>query len=624
MSSTTDHIVCSSGAQIQELLNSPASPQVPPAHRTPPESELPARTVAADLSPIPTSATDLTIPPTSSTDLTDECPTRSAPHDRLDNTSALPNHAQLVELLSAPSPAVFTALSGDKNNSIAQPTSQPKKCGGFAQFLARTPADPSPRSTAKIDESNIIDEAACINEDGVKMPPELVRNMFSFIEKQPMRSFLRDDSHVTSLISHFRAALPCPKCKRVHGHTPNGGNNYSAVALSRSSCRSSALQLSLALPNIVQAALLRKYRAKSRHEATNLLKWLSTGKAESKSTSMSKLQSMMDVDFEDPISFPSDEMTITAPILSPQPASLPSPSLAPTFQASISDQLSVTLDQLNLFRRKYEESELKVQAQAQTIAILRREIENLKSQALINDVPMAPSQKSFASVAAFVPANSTLKRFRTSASALKDSPQVTKPVPIELNLSAFTSAPQQNLTRGGNKLCFIFFKGLQRRPPSEYRALLNKLDIASHKVRDILFLSQNLVQFLTYDDASEEIVEKLTSQFPGISHLAKADPTDPALYTELGAVSRSSLETQYFKAVEASVTRFQTMVQTRPILTRSLKFLEKVLETRNVFYETTVPKPRSFLMNSFIDLTSSQASADEHMLEATSSMTENQ
>jgi hypothetical protein len=54
--------------------------------------------------------------------------------------------------------------------------------------------------------------------------------------------------------------------------------------------------------------------------------------------------------------------------------------------------------------------------------------------------------------------------------------------------------------------------------------------------------------------------------------------------------------------MEGAVRRYKKIVAECPILTRTLCFLEKVVETKNSKYEKTLAKPKIFLMDSFMAL----------------------
>lgn len=104
---------------------------------------------------------------------------------------------------------------------------------------------------------------------------------------------------------------------------------------------------------------------------------------------------------------------------------------------------------------------------------------------------------------------------------------------------------------------------------------------------------------MTYENCADELVEKIKLFFPNAKHVADADPTDPKNYEEHGNLSKEFLEAQYYVSMEGAV-RIKKIVAERPILTRTLCFLEKIVKTKNSKYEKTLAKPKIFLMNSFI------------------------
>ena len=162
-----------------------------------------------------------------------------------------------------------------------------------------------------------------------------------------------------------------------------------------------------------------------------------------------------------------------------------------------------------------------------------------------------------------------------------------KPRPT-VDLALFTaneSDKNKDKIQETSKLTFVYFKGLIRRPQSEYRALLDQIGFGGYKARDILFLSKDFLQVLTYEDCCAELVEKIKNHFPSAKHVEDADPTDPINYEEHGNLSRKFLEAQYFSTMEGAVHRFKKLAAERPVLTRTLHFLEKVVETKNAKYE---------------------------------------
>jgi hypothetical protein len=107
---------------------------------------------------------------------------------------------------------------------------------------------------------------------------------------------------------------------------------------------------------------------------------------------------------------------------------------------------------------------------------------------------------------------------------------------------------------------------------------------------------------LTYENCVDELVEKIKLNFPNAKHVTDADPTDPKNYEEHGNLSKEFLEAQYYFSMEGAVRRFKKIVAERPILTRTLRFLEKVVEIKNSKYEKKLAKPKNFLMNSLMAL----------------------
>ena len=206
------------------------------------------------------------------------------------------------------------------------------------------------------------------------------------------------------------------------------------------------------------------------------------------------------------------------------------------------------------------------------------------------------------------PRQITIKRSRQEVGPSVEAQIKTRP---KVDLSLFTAnESDKDKIQETSKLTFVYFKGLIRRPQSEYRALLDQIGFGGYKARDILFLSKDFLQVLTYESCVPELVEKITKNFPTAKHVEDADPTDPKNYEEHGNISKKFLEAQYFVTMEGAVQRFKKLAAERPVLTRTLHFLEKVVETKNTRYEKAPTKPKIFLMNNFLVLQDLQDSIE--------------
>ena len=92
-------------------------------------------------------------------------------------------------------------------------------------------------------------------------------------------------------------------------------------------------------------------------------------------------------------------------------------------------------------------------------------------------------------------------------------PQV-KTLRPQVDLSLFTaSETDKEKNQETRKLTFVYFKGLIRRPQSKCRALFDQIGFRGYKARDILFLSNDFLQILTYENCVDDLIEKVKTLF---------------------------------------------------------------------------------------------------------------
>ena len=480
-------------------------------------------------------------------------------------------------------------------------------------------------------------------EESYGLPPTIVLDMKEFITSMKPMKFTKFDNAATKLISKFRKTLVCPKCGSLHGHTPQGttSNQYGGTAPFK--CRSSVPQLLMMLPHDVISATGKVHREFCIKDAQLFAAWISSSKAEQKETILKRLRHDMDIDsleeptfeYEETITdFPDIDMSQEEEKLEQlkidDSAEIPSaadsakisntaesakiPSAADVHAYSDAEFRAVVIEELMNLRKKLVEVLDENKALRQENAVLKKyrpsPIE-LPSSKLPSSTTSLEPVKTYSDITKTPPVRqfTTIKRSRQEVGATVE-PQVKSRPQVDLSLFTAKESDKEEKIQETSKLTFVYFKGLIRRPQSEYRALLDQIGFGGYKARDILFLSNDFLQILTYENCVEELIEKITKTIPKARHVKDADPTDPKNYEEHGNLSQKFLEAQYFVTMEGSVQRFKKLAAERPILTRTLHFLEKVVATKNVKYETTPSKPKIFLMNNFMVLQDLQDSID--------------
>jgi hypothetical protein len=171
----------------------------------------------------------------------------------------------------------------------------------------------------------------------------------------------------------------------------------------------------------------------------------------------------------------------------------------------------------------------------------------------------------------------------------------------------FTPASPKNPQATGD-VKLIYFKGVPRRQPSFYRGLFYKLGLPANLIRDISFLNDNLMMLVSYESLEAEIADKLISHSKGRVQQVY-DPLAKELYPEFGNVSKETISQKFFLTVRNIATTMEKQLESRPVLTKTVNFLNGVLASNNHQYKKSPPKSKVFLMNRFWNLEELEADA---------------
>jgi len=449
------------------------------------------------------------------------------------------------------------------------------------------------------------------------LPATIVSDMKEYIRSIKPMKFAKIDNVATRLISKFRKSLVCPKCGSLHGHTSQGAtsNQYGGTAPFK--CRSSVPQLLMMLPHDLICAAGKVHREFCIKDAQLFAAWISSSKAEQKDTILKRLKQEMDIDkMEEPDTDDETFNDFNDVDMSQEEKKLENLKIeddnnkiscsAVVNNYSDAEFRSVVIEELLSLRKRIVEVMEENKALRQENTVLKKyrptPIDLPSNKLPSSTTSLTPAAATYSDITKLntsrpVP---TIKRSRQEVGATVDNQVKTRP---QVDLSLFTAnESERNKKQDTSRLTFVYFKGLVRRPQSEYRALLDQIGFGGYKARDILFLSNDFLQVLTYENCVEELIEKINKNFPAAKHVKDADPTDPKNYEEHGNLSKKFLESQYFVTMEGAVQRFKKLASERPVLTRTLHFLEKVVETKNSRYEKAPNKPKIFLMNNFMVL----------------------
>lgn len=447
------------------------------------------------------------------------------------------------------------------------------------------------------------------------LPATIVADMREFIKSMKPSKFAKTDNAATRLVSKFRKSLVCPKCEALHGHTSQGtsSNQYGGTAPFK--CRSSVPQLIMMLPHEIICAIGKVHREFCIKDAQLFAAWISSSKAAQKEVILKRLRNEMDIDKLEAIDTDEETNDFQDVEMSQEDINLENLKIdeeekkdavtADATNYSDAEFRAVVIAELSSLRKRLNEVLDENKALRQENAVLKKYRPSLVE---ISPIKLPIGTTSLAPIATYSDVTklhtprqfTTIKRSRQEAGAITPTQPKSRP---QVDLSLFTAEePGKDKMQETSRLTFVYFKGLTRRPQSEYRALFDQIGFGGYKARDILFLSKDFLQVLTYENCVNELVEKIIKNFPTAKHVNDADPTDPKNYEEHGNLSQKFLEAQYFVTMESAVQRFKKLAVDRPVLTRTLHFLEKVVETKNIKYEKAPSKPKIFLMNNFMVL----------------------
>jgi hypothetical protein len=466
----------------------------------------------------------------------------------------------------------------------------------------------SGNESSEVDEEQLINEkkavAPALSGDRNGFPATILSDMKEYIESMKPCKFIKNDNIASKMIHKFKKTLVCPKCEVLHGHTYQGVSSNQFGGTAPYKCKSSIPQLLMMLPQDLIVAIGKIYKTSSPKDATLFSTWLGSSKAVRKEEIIKNLNFEMQIDYQE-AEYVIEEELEDENMQEQYPSQSQSQVSKDTFESFSDAEFRVAItEELIALRNRIASLESENKLLRQENAVLKK---YNSSRIQIKDPKLPSSTTSLASVDTYLevakvytPQPVILKR--TKHDTVSESIYKPKPRP-DIDLSLFTASNEKDKEkRESSKLVFIYFKGLLRRRQSEYRALFDKIGFGGYKARDILFLSDDFMQVLTYEDCVDELVSLIGKFIPAAKFVKDADPTDPTNYESHGRLSKKFLEEQYFVTMEGAVQRFKKLAVEKPFLKRTLYFLEKVVSTRNIKYEKSPEQPKVFLMNSFLAL----------------------
>jgi hypothetical protein len=150
-------------------------------------------------------------------------------------------------------------------------------------------------------------------------------------------------------------------------------------------------------------------------------------------------------------------------------------------------------------------------------------------------------------------------------------------------------------------LKIYFFEGCHRRNPGIYRKMLSEAGFNPRQVRDITFLSDDIMQITAYESSIEELTKLLVGISDKVRRLDDFNPTKGESYSKYGKFSDEEVQECYFSMMTKSAERLSKAAESVKALKRSANFLNKVIESRTVNYQSEPRKEKVFFLGNLID-----------------------
>jgi hypothetical protein len=125
-------------------------------------------------------------------------------------------------------------------------------------------------------------------------------------------------------------------------------------------------------------------------------------------------------------------------------------------------------------------------------------------------------------------------------------------------------------------LKIYFFEGCHRKSPGIYRKMLTDLGFNARLVRDITFLSDDIMQVTTYESVIEELSNILLGISTSVRCLDNLNPIKGDNYSKYGTFSDEEVKAGYFAMMTKSAERLTKAAESVKALKRSANFLNKI------------------------------------------------
>jgi hypothetical protein len=185
--------------------------------------------------------------------------------------------------------------------------------------------------------------------------------------------------------------------------------------------------------------------------------------------------------------------------------------------------------------------------------------------------------------------------------------EIIEPAPTQSNINI----AKISSTDIYSPLKFVYFEGCHRKTASTYRNMLPKIGIDAHWARDITFLAEDLVQITTFESKEQILIKAMESISPSVKHLRDFEPCIGKSYEKYGPYTDESAKKAYFALMEKNTERLKKDSKQIPSLKRVAAFFTKVVEAKNIKYQSPRRIPTIFCLGDFINIVDAKTYAKD-------------
>lgn len=174
--------------------------------------------------------------------------------------------------------------------------------------------------------------------------------------------------------------------------------------------------------------------------------------------------------------------------------------------------------------------------------------------------------------------------------------------PLEVISKDYENRRIDSVRPAFSPLKLIYFEGCQKRSPGIYRNMFKELGMDMRSIRDLTFLTDDILQITTYESAVDQISSTLQSISDQVRRLDNFNPCKAESYTKYGNFTDEQIKNSYFAVMSKSAERLERASETVKALRRSANFLKKVVQNQDASYQPAIQRKKCFVLGSLFDL----------------------